>query len=578
MDHSFNDFEAGARIRVGGKFLRLDGDKFYVKGFCYGPFALNSRNEHLPEPSQMASDFRHMRQLGANTIRLYSVPSPETLDQLLNHELRALIDVPWEKHRCFFEDWGAKESARAQIRKTAKLAASHPAVLAISVVNEIPNDVVRYHGHEPLEQFIEELADSVKQIAPDCLTTFANYPTTEFLQPAGFDFCCFNVYLHDLDRLGAYFDRLQHIAGDIPLVLGEIGVDSFRQGKNQQADLLASHVQTVFRHGLAGSIVFSYTDDWFTGGSKIADWGFGVTTEDRSNKPAAIALQQAWQRAPFAEPNLPKVSVVVCAYNAATTLPECLKSLMHVDYPDFEVILVDDGSNDETRRIAGEYPQVQYIHQENCGLSVARNVGAEHACGEIVAYMDADCMADEDWLRCLVQALRDQSVSAVGGPNITPLSDGWIARCIAASPGNPSHVMFDDRHAEHIPGCNMAFRRESILNLGGFDPQFRVAGDDVDFCWRLLDHGGAIGYAAGAFVWHHRRQTIKAYMDARRLCCTSCIRIASACLATAAGMGESMVAALLACLSCPSESITARSVSHRFKPFIDTINTALGPV
>ena len=90
----------------------------------------------------------------------------------------------------------------------------------------------------------------------------------------------------------------------------------------------------------------------------------------------------------------------------------------------------------------------------------------------------------------------------------------WLEALVAspASPGNPSHVMFDDRYAEHIPGCNMAFRRNVILELGGFDSQFRTAGDDVDFCWRLLDHGGAIGYASGAFVWHHRRETVKAYL------------------------------------------------------------------
>src|SRR5262249_46833433 len=209
---------------------------------------------------------------------------------------------------------------------------------------------------------------------------------------------------------------------------------------------------------------------------------------------------------------LPKVSIVVCAYNAASTLRECLESLMHVDYPTYEVILVDDGSRDSTPQIAAEFPQVRYVRQENHGLSVARNVGAEHSSGEIVAYTDADCVADEDWLRCLVQAMRDQGTAAVGGPNITPMSDGWSAHCVAASPGNPSHVMFDDRHAEHVPGCNMAFRRETIFELGGFDAQFRAAGDDVDFCWRLLDQGGAIGYAAGAFVWHHRRQTVKAYL------------------------------------------------------------------
>jgi O-antigen biosynthesis protein len=353
----------------------------------------------------------------------------------------------------------------------------------------------------------------VKQVAPDCLTTYANYPTTEFLQPRGFDFCCFNVYLHELDRLGAYFDRLQHIAGDRPLVLAEFGVDSYRQGVNQQADLLAGHVQTVFQHGLAGSIVFSFTDDWFTGGAKVENWRFGVTEDDRSEKPTALALQQAWHKAPFVEPaTLPKVSVVVCAYNAARTLPECLDALMRLDYPDYEVILVDDGSKDNTPQIAAEFPQVRYVRQDNHGLSYARNVGAERARGEVVAYTDADCVADEDWLRCLMQAMRDQNVPAIGGPNITPRSDGWSARCVAASPGNPSHVMFDDRHAEHIPGCNMAFRRDVLLELGGFDAQFRAAGDDVDFCWRLLDHGGAIGYAPGAFVWHHRRETVKAYL------------------------------------------------------------------
>jgi GT2 family glycosyltransferase len=501
------------RVRVDGKFFRVGPGKWYVKGFCYGPCAPNSRGEFLPEPSQIRADFCKMRDLGANTIRLYSLPSSASIDEAERHGLKVVLDVPWEKHRCFFEDWNAREAARRQVMAAAELAAKHPSVMAVSVVNEIPNDIVRFHGHERLEQFVEELSDSVKQIAPDCLTTFANYPTTEFLQPAGFDFYFFNVYLHDLEQLGAYFDRLQHIAGDRPLVLGEFGVDSYRQGDAHQAALVAGHVQTVFQHGLAGSFVFSFTDDWFAGGVQVGDWGFGVTTYERDEKPAAIALQRAWQNAPFAElRGMPSVSVVVCAYNAAATLRECLDSLMRVDYPDYEVILVDDGSADNTPQIAVDFPQVKYVRQQNHGLSFARNVGAQQASGEIVAYTDADCVVDEDWLRCLVQAMRDQQVPAIGGPNITPPSDGWSARCVAASPGNPSHVMFDDRYAEHIPGCNMAFHRNVILELGGFDSQFRTAGDDVDFCWRLLDHGGAIGYAPSAFVWHHRRETVKAYL------------------------------------------------------------------
>jgi prepilin-type N-terminal cleavage/methylation domain-containing protein len=74
------------------------------------------------------------------------------------------------------------------------------------------------------------------------------------------------------------------------------------------------------------------------------------------------------------------------------------------------------------------------------------------------------------------------------------------------------HVLESEQVAEHIPGCNMAFRREALLAINGFDEQYRKAGDDVDICWRLQQSGGWITFAPGAFVWHHRRQTPRAYL------------------------------------------------------------------
>jgi hypothetical protein len=216
------------RIWVDGKLFRQNDDRFYVKGFSYGPFAPNSTGEPLPERAQLRADLAMMQSLGGNTLRLYSEPSPQVLDDLHEFGIHAIVDIPWEKHRCFFEDWSAREAARESVTRAATSIGEHPALLAISVVNEIPNDVVRFYGHARIEKFLTELSDTVKQRAPDCLTTFANYPTTEFLQPEGFDFCCFNVYLHDASRLGAYLDRLQHIAGELPLVLSEFGLDSIR--------------------------------------------------------------------------------------------------------------------------------------------------------------------------------------------------------------------------------------------------------------------------------------------------------------------------------------------------------------
>ena len=83
---------------------------------------------------------------------------------------------------------------------------------------------------------------------------------------------------------------------------------------------------------------------------------------------------------------------------------------------------------------------------------------------------------------------------------------------MAAAPGQPTHVLESDQVAEHIPGCNMAFRREALEAINGFDPQYRKAGDDVDVCWRLQQAGYWITFAPGAFVWHHRRQSPRAYL------------------------------------------------------------------
>jgi hypothetical protein len=182
-----------------------------------------------------------------------------------------------------------------------------------------------------------------------------------------------------------------------------------------------------------------------------------------------------------------------------------------LDYPDYEVIVVDDGSTDETPAILERFPAVRAIRQSNQGLSAARNVGLHAATGSVVAYTDDDCYADPDWLTHLVHQLQRSGAHGVGGPNLSP-EDGRLAACVAASPGQPTHVLESDQVAEHIPGCNMAFRTEALLAINGFDPQYRKAGDDVDVCWRLQQAGMWITFAPGAFVWHHRRQNPRAYL------------------------------------------------------------------
>lgn len=505
------------RVAVSGKFFKIGSTTWYARGLTYGPFAPSRGRGFLPDVEQTHQDLRQIAALGCTALRVYHVPPRDFLDDALSANLRVLIDVPWEKHRCFLEDWATQEDARRRVAECARELGHHPAVLGISVANEIPKDVVRYYGSRRVERFLGELLNVVKQEAPGCLTTYANYPSTEFLNPAPVDFVSFNVYLEDAVALGSYLDRLQHVAGPLPLVLGECGLDSYRHGQAVQAERLRRTIEEVYGRGLAGAFVFSFTDDWFTGGHAVENWAFGITDSDRREKPAASALRDVWHSVPaVSRAPLPKVSVVVCSYNGASTLEECLRSLIALNYPDYEVILVDDGSTDHTPQIAEKFPQVRTIRQKNLGLSAARNSGARAASGQIVAYTDSDCVADPNWLLYLAMAMRDQGVEAIGGPNLPPADDNWVAKCVAASPGGPSHVMLDDRRAEHVPGCNMAFDRARLLAIGGFDPQFRVAGDDVDVCWRLLDARVTIGYAPAALVWHHRRATVRAYLKQQR--------------------------------------------------------------
>ncbi len=297
------------RVRRDGKFFRLGADKFYVKGVTYGPFKPGQDGEPLPDPKQVRLDFQQMLDLGVNCLRIYHLPPPWFLDLAQEMGLKIFLDVAWAKNLTFVGNRELTQHAHDTVRKAAQTCGNHPAIFAISVANEIPPDIVRFVGRDKIEEFIDDLVETVKEEAPDCLATFANFPTTEYVNPRGIDFVCFNVYLHDEQVFRNYLARLQNIAGEKPLMLGEYGIDTFREFSPQkQSEILCAHVRAVFDEGLAGTFIFSFTDDWFTHGYQVDDWAFGVTTRDRQPKPAFAALRGLFAKVPqTAEVELPDV-------------------------------------------------------------------------------------------------------------------------------------------------------------------------------------------------------------------------------------------------------------------------------
>jgi O-antigen biosynthesis protein len=498
----------GARAR----FLELDGEKGYVRGVTYGTF--RDRGDGFPYPDRelVEQDFAAIAATGANAVRLYTAPPRWMLDLAYEHGLKAMIDLAWETHVAFLDD---RETARRIVDRVEREVAScagHPAVLCYAVGNEIPASIVRWHGGRGVERFIERLCAAVKNVDPGGLVTYVNYPSTEYLRLPSLDLVSFNVYLESDETLASYLARLHNIAGDRPLLITELGLDSRRHGLDLQAEAVERQLRTTFASGCAGAFVFAWTDEWHRGGVDVDDWQFGLVDRNRQPKPALAAVERVFADvSPADDAETPRISVVVCSYNGETTIGRCLEALERLDYPDYEVIVVDDGSTDRTSEIASRF-DFRLIRTDNRGLSCARNTGIEAATGEIVAFTDDDAWPDPDWLRHLAHAFASGDHAGIGGPNLAPDDAGLVENAVAHAPGGPVHVLVTDEIAEHIPGCNMAFRRDALEAVGGFDPQFKVAGDDVDVCWRLQEEGRTIGFAPGAVVLHRRRRTIRAYL------------------------------------------------------------------
>lgn len=566
------------RPTVRGKFFFQGEQKLYVRGVTYGPFAPTDDGaptvggERYPR-EQAAADFAAMRTHGINAIRTYDVPPRWLLDLAAEHGLMVMVGIPWEQHVAFLDSKATRRAIEERVRAGVEACAGHAAVLCYAIGNEVPGPIVRWHGRRAMERFLRRLYRIAKLVDPEGLVTYVNYPTTEYLQLGDFvDFLCFNVYLERRERLEAYLARLQNLAGERPLVMGEIGLDSRRNGIERQAEVLQWQIDTAFQSGCAGAFVFSWTDEWHRGGQEIDDWDFGLTTRERAPKPALSAVGEAFADLPLRAPSdAPLFSVIVCTHNGASTLDECLQGLRALDYPDYEVIVVNDGSTDDTEQIVrlhtqetvrsqtddpagpqtqepagpqtqetagpqtqetagpqtggtvephtqetARCPEIRYVHTENRGLSCARNLGLSLARGELVAYLDDDATPDPHWLAYLAHRFAHSEDIGVGGPNLPFPEDGAVAQGVANAPGGPTHVLLDDRHAEHIPGCNMAFRRQALLELGGFDERFRIAGDDVDVCWRVLERGWTLGFDPGAVVWHHRRNSVRGYLSQQR--------------------------------------------------------------
>ena len=498
-------------LRVDGKFFRSGGSRVEVRAVTYGPFPGGW-------PVDFAADFERIAAAGFNALRVYGMPDQRLLDAALARGLRVIGGLVWGHGYDFLENTRLLAAARVALAEGLREVEGHVALAGVFVANEIPADLVRWMGPVRVRRAIEGLIALGRELRPEILWAYANYPSTEYLEPENADFTAFNVYLEDEQPFRKYLRRLHHVAGDRPLVISEFGLDSQRNGPVQQAATLAWGIRAARDEGTAGMTVFAWSDRWFASG-EVLDWDFGLVDRGGCDKPAlgavAKALAEADGRGAEAMARGAEngqFSVIVCTRNGGARIAGCLRALQRQRLRPREILVVDDGSTDGTADlVAARFPETRLLRLAAGGLSAARNAGARAATGELLAFTDDDCEADENWLAGLAAAF-EAGADAAGGPNLPPRPATAAEAVVTAAPGAPSHVMLDDVEAEHLPGCNFAVRRTAYFAAGGFDPVFTTAGDDVDFCWRLRDHGFRAAFVPTAFVWHHRRPTLRGYL------------------------------------------------------------------
>ena len=218
--------------------------------------------------------------------------------------------------------------------------------------------------------------------------------------------------------------------------------------------------------------------------------------------------------------HLPKVSIVIPVQNRPEDLENCLDSLQKTDYPQklVEVIVVDDGSDDDTPMMAEKYPVTLLCNGRQRGASFSRNLGAEKAGADLLCFLDSDCTVDHKWLRRLTAVFEDSRVTAAGGEVSAQLTHTRLDRYekVCSSLHMGYHAC-DSRNGNaffYLPSCNFAVRKASFMAVGGFKEEMTV-GEDVDLCWRLMDRGAVVSYTPDARVFHRHRNQVTSFARRR---------------------------------------------------------------
>ena len=201
------------------------------------------------------------------------------------------------------------------------------------------------------------------------------------------------------------------------------------------------------------------------------------------------------------------VSVVVRTLNSERTIDDCLKSLFSQTYRDYEVLVIDDHSVDRTLQIAHKYRT--RVFQNLPGKNPC-NRGIEQATGEVIAFIDSDCVAPSTWLGRMVECFEDENVAVVGGEELAPPTSKYWPRCFEPLRRMEKRFLYHWGSVERIITCNVAYRRDALIEVGGFN-DLLFGGEEVELGWRLSKRKCKVIFDPELVVLHNRRSSLARY-------------------------------------------------------------------
>ncbi len=384
------------RVVADGRHLRLNGNRFVVKGTAYGRFAPRTDGARYPEPARLQADLESIASTGLNTIRTFDVPPVDFLDAAAEVGLRVLVGLDYPDWR--FEPFPDRASVKrvrsagmAAIERLFDRLDDSRVVFAVSVGQPLPLDLIRVHQPAVIADTLSSLVRRIEAVDSSVPVTYtARADHLELLTLDGSDLSSIVFDGSDSSAFAAHLARLQQLNPARPLVVTDLDTGSADIRPRIQAEHLTEVLRGVDLSGCAGATVATWSPDPLLDDPPDTRTTIFMATPDGALSPIGRAVE-SWARSNISDlrPTWPRVSVVVDGPRAGRAVAQTVESLEQSHYPDLEVT-------------AGE----------PAGPSANP---ADTATGEIVISLDAGTRCEPTWPWLVALALDDARIDGVVG-------------------------------------------------------------------------------------------------------------------------------------------------------------------